>query len=192
MKEEWKPVVGWESTHKVSNLGRVKSIHRTIICSDGRKIEYPEYELKQHEWCGYMKVHLNCGKKRKWEYVHRIVGQAFLDNPDNLPCINHKDYNRSNNIADNLEFCTYKYNNDYSNSTQKMLEASRKVKSWEKAVPKSVEITSKPVLQFTLDGRFVAEYPSTQEAARQTGAKHICCVCNGKRKSAAGYIWRYK
>ena len=104
MNEIWKDIVGYEGLYQVSNLGNVKRINffkkeRFVIpCSKGS---------------GYLYVSLSKNNKQKNFYIHRLVATAFIENPDNLPVINHKDENRSNNIVDNLEWCTQKYNCNY-------------------------------------------------------------------------------
>ncbi len=103
MKEIWKPILGYENLYNISNLGNVFSI------KNNRNIK-PTKNSK-----GYLMVGLCKKKKRKSCLVHRLVAKAFIDNPSNLPEINHKDENPSNNAASNLEWCTHKYNMSYNN-----------------------------------------------------------------------------
>lgn len=118
MVEEWRGVVGFESAYQVSNLGRVRSLDRDIpYINNGTHaiLHYKGKILKpKPDRDGYLRVSLKFGKKVKLAGIHRLVAQAFLPNPDNLPCVNHKDYQRSNNCVDNLEWCTVDYNNHYS------------------------------------------------------------------------------
>lgn len=160
MMEIFKDIEGYEG-YQVSNLGRVKSFKR------GK-----EKFLRNKRNKGYIFVFLYKEGKRKECSVHRLVANAFLPNPDNLPQINHKDEDKSNNNVDNLEWCSASYNMNY---------ATRPL------------IASKTVYQYSLNGEFVAEYPSTMEVQRQLGFAHthISYCCNGKRKQAYGYIWRY-
>lgn len=99
MKEEWKPIKGYEGLYEVSNMGRVKSLHRSqgII-------------LKQGTFHGYMKVGLHKNGTRSTKKVHRLVATAFIRNPNNYEFVNHKDGNKKNNTVDNLEWCTRSYN----------------------------------------------------------------------------------
>ena len=102
MTEIWKNIEGYEGKYQVSNLGRVKSM------IGQEKVLHP----KKHR-NGHLQIGLHKDKKRKTMYIHRLVAQAFIPNPDNLPCVNHKDENPNNNNVDNLEWCTQKYNCNY-------------------------------------------------------------------------------
>lgn len=172
-KEIWKPIKGYEN-YEVSTLGRVKSIGNDKMRKE--KILKPADDGR-----GYLFVVLYKNGNKKPCKIHRLVAETFIPNTDNLPCINHKDENKSNNSVCNLEFCTYKYNTHYS-------------RTWEKAIPKANEVRRKQVLQFTKDWSFVKEYESLSEAFRQTGISigNISSCCNGRYKSAGGFIWKYK
>lgn len=167
---EWRDIEGWNGLYQVSNDGRVKRLkgHR---CKE-------EHEIKlRTNNRGYVMAALWDGGKVKNATVHRLVADAFIPNPHNLPCINHKDENKANNNVDNLEWCTYSYNNAYG----------------EKAPIKQAAITKRKIVeQYTLAGEFVAEYISTREAKRQTGIRHISEACNGTMKTAGGYKWKYR
>lgn len=132
---------------------------------------------------GYLYVTLFKNNKGKTCRIHRLVAEAFIPNPENLPTVNHKDQNKSNNCVDNLEWCNMVYQVNYgdrNNIVSKKL-LNRKDQS-------------KPVMQYTLDMEFVTEYPSIAEAERQTGINKSTiyyCLIN-KYKQAGGYIWRYK
>lgn len=120
MQEEWRPVVGFEESYEVSNLGKVRSIDRDVnyINNGTPAVLHIKGKLLKlgKDADGYERVAMKCGNKTKLAGVHRLVAQAFILNPNNLPCVNHKDYNRSNNCVDNLEWCTVRYNNRYSNN----------------------------------------------------------------------------
>lgn len=164
-KEYWKPVVGYEGHYQVSNFGRVKSI------KFGKEII-----LKQNIRGGYYIVNLSKNGIVKTYLVHRLVAEAFIDNTDNLPQVNHKDENKLNNNVDNLEWCTHEYNINYGTRNKK---ASKKL--------------SKPVLQYTLDGEFVREWKSTIECGRNGYDQgHVAACCRGKLKTYKGFIWEYK
>lgn len=172
MEYQVKAVVGYEGIYEVDNQGNVFSLNY------GRTGERKKRKLIINTK-GYLSVNLSKDGKAKKCSVHRLVAEAFLPNPNNLPCINHKDECKTNNLVENLEFCTYKYNLDYSNN-------------WRK----SAKARLSPVLQYTMDGEFVTEYPSLTEASRQTGinAGNISSYCNGRKgySHAGGYKWKYK
>ncbi len=163
--EEFKDIENYEGLYKISNFGRVYSV------KSGKFLKPQKHKDN------YLLVNLYKNEKMKTYKIHRLVAQAFIPNPLNLPQINHKDENKANNNVSNLEWCNSKYNINYGTRTEKVTEK-----------------LSKPVLQFTKDGELVAEYPSTQEAARQTGIvqNNISSCCLGSRKSAGNYVWKFK
>lgn len=122
MQEIWKDVIGYEGLYQVSNFGNVKSCRRTIIRKN-RSHGYNKYPVSEkvltpvNQGNGYYRVRLQKGVDSKFKLVHRLVAEAFIPNPDNLPCVNHKDENPSNNSMNNLEWCSYYYNNHYNNAT---------------------------------------------------------------------------
>ena len=105
MIEEWRPVVGYEGLYEVSNTGQVRSLDRFYYRLHKGKVLSPTKDRY-----GYLTVTLNCNGKSKTIKIHRLVAQAFLPNPDNLPQVNHKDEDKTNNNVTNLEWCTAKYN----------------------------------------------------------------------------------
>lgn len=113
MKEEWRDIKGYEGKYQVSNLGRVKSLnyHRADIS---------RILAVRKDKGGYLYLNLYKNNKRKTYKVHRLVAEAFIDNPNNYPQVNHKDEIRSNNIASNLEWCDSKYNNNYGTRKDKI------------------------------------------------------------------------
>ena len=118
-----KPVIGYEGYYEVDNCGRVYALNRVIHVEDhGRSYDKPLIGgiLKQHMHSkGYKIVPLTRDGKTKNVFVHRIVAMAFLANPNKLPCVNHKDEDKTNNFAENLEWCTYQYNNAYGSKPKK-------------------------------------------------------------------------
>ena len=105
IEEIWRPIEGYEGLYEVSNLGRVRSLDRFFYRLHKGKVLSPTKDRY-----GYLTVTLNYNGKSKTIKIHRLVAQAFLPNPDNLPQVNHKDEVKSNNCVDNLEWCSAKYN----------------------------------------------------------------------------------
>ena len=267
--------------YEISNMGRVKSLPRNTSKGGIMKLRVNKG--------GYLQVGFYKDKYKKYFVVHRLVALAFLENPENLPCVNHKDENKENNHVDNLEFCDIRYNNCYGSrlervsksmkgkiftdehkrklsevgkgrkhteeSKQKMSESHkgdknywygkhlseetkqkmRKPKSEEtkrklseshkgkklsdehkrklsevgkgrkhteeskqkmsKALKgKSKPYQYKPIIQYTKDMIYVREYEGISKASEQLNiyASSISACCRGERKTAGGYIWRYK
>lgn len=172
--EEWRDIKGYDGKYQISNTGKVKSInYRNTRTSK-------ELSLKCNR--GYFEVELCKDGNGKVFKVHRLVAIAFLPNPQNLPCVNHKDENPSNNHVDNLEWCTYLYNNTYGNARKKMSMKMR-----------NNQYLSKHVNQYTIDGKFIKEWISIAEAGRVLQIKpfNIVSCLKGRRKSCAGYHWEY-
>ena len=124
--EEWRDVVGFEGFYQVSNLGRVKSLDRTTC--DGKQLKG---RIIAPVGTRYLSANLWMNGKSYNKMVHRIVGEAFVSNPDNLLEINHKDKNTTNNRADNLEWVTSSDNHNHGVSTRKSYSYRKKVKCLE-------------------------------------------------------------
>ena len=166
-EEIWCPIKGYEGLYEVSDKGRVRSMKfgKERILSPGK--------LQN----GYLRVNFCKNGEKKNLLVHRLVAQAFIPNPDNMTEVNHKDEDKDNNSVQNLEWCDRKYNVNYGNRNQMV----------------SMKL-SKPILQYTKSGEFVREWKSTYDVERNLGYFHnsISYCCNGKNKSAYGYVWKYK
>lgn len=174
MKEIWKDIKDYEGLYQVSNWGRVKSLRR-LITNQYNSFYIEEKILKpQKNRYGYLYVNLYKNGIMKHITIHKLVAETFISNRNNLPCINHKDENKTNNVVTNLEWCNYSYNNYYGTRTKR-----------------AVEKLSKIVLQYDLNGNFIKEWKSVTEC-RRNGFKHVDDVCRGERKSCGGYIWKYK
>ena len=183
-----KPVVGYEGYYEVDQFGRVFGLARSIVVVDGNRTytkHLKEKKIKQAmNSNGYKVVSLVMNGKQTNVYVHRIVAEAFLPNPDNLPMVNHKDEDKTNNFLENLEWCTAAYNNTYGKAIERRAKKLRGRES-EKRVA---------VIQRRPDGSFKARFASVTEAAKvmDGSTSAISAVCRGKRKMAYGYIWEYE
>lgn len=157
--EEWKDIKGYEGLYQVSNLGRVKALPRNNILA-------PTINNR-----GYLKVRLSKQNKKATKYVHRLVAFAFPEICGEWfeGCeINHKDENKLNNIATNLEICTHSYNSSYG----------KKVKQ---------------VIQSDLQGNIIKKWNSIMEIERTIGIdkSSISKCCNGKIKSSHKFLWTF-
>ena len=120
------------------------------------------------------------GNKSKNYPVHRLVAKAFIPNPDNLPQVNHKDECHTNNVVENLEWCTLAYNLSYGTRVKRIIEKERNGKR------------SKKVYQYTIDGELVDTYPSLAECGRNGyDIANVSKVCHGVYKQYKGYKWSY-
>lgn len=125
--EIWKDVIGYEGLYQVSNLGRIKSLRRTITKSNGKSMCVAERILKSFFNRGYEYVTLSKEAKQPNLKVHRLVAEAFLPNDNNLPDVNHIDENKANNRVENLEWCTKEYNRAYGTLNARVKSTWRKL-----------------------------------------------------------------
>ncbi len=143
MEENWRFIPGYEGLYEVSNLGNVRSVTAKIYRNNGTTYIRRGKLLGIRDFGKYTQVILSKQGNAKCYGVHRLVAQAFIPNPDNLPCVNHKDEDRTNNCVDNLEWCTYKYNNEYNDRVdkcrQKISNTLRSKTTHHKMTPEQIE-----------------------------------------------------
>jgi len=152
----------------ISNYGNIKS---TNFHGTGKT-----QLLKSRNVCGYSSVTLYIDKKRKYYLVHRLVAKAFLNNPLDLPCVNHKDENKSNNFVDNLEYCTHKYNCLYGTRISRISKALRK-----------------PIIGVNILSNETIIFDSAIQATKKGfNDTSIGRCCNGKQGQHLNYKWYFK
>ena len=157
-----KDIKGYEGLYAITPEGEVWSYKSKMFLKPGVNN------------IGYLYVNLCKNGKRKSYVIHRLVAMAYLPNPENLPEINHKDENKTNNCLQNLEWCNRKYNINYGNRIERMVSSNKK-----------------PILQYTLNGEFVREWPSATDVGKEV-KNNICHCLKGDYKTAYGYKWFYK
>lgn len=188
MEEIWKDIKDYEGLYQVSNLGRVKSLR------------YDRIMKLRTDYRGYLDVLISVKSKTKRYKVHRLVAEAFIPNPNNLPQVNHIDENKQNNNLTNLEWCTNEYNNHYGTVYKRRIKT--RIKNMEEGYNKSRRTkqsnynlwTSRAISQFSLNKEFIKSYESMKDASKSLhiASQNISECCRGKRKTAGGYIWKYK
>ena len=172
-EEVWRDVKGYEGLYQVSNMGRVKSLGRKDRFGRVIKERILEPAVTHN---GYLRVGLHVDGKRKMLRVHRLVCEAFHENPDNKSEVNHVNENKTDNRACNLEWSTRTENCNHGSRNERVAKA-----------------LSKPIGQFSLDGKLIKVWQSACEARRQTGFDqgYVGAVARGKFKQAYGFIWKY-
>lgn len=187
MEEIWKDIEGYEGLYQISNLGRVKSLERVV---NGRwgKLKVKGCILKNYvSKSGYVVVSLAHNQNIRYKKVHRLVAEAFIENPNGYPQVNHKDEDKTNNTVwvnedgsidqekSNLEWCSPSYNLNYGTRSIKAAKSN-----------------FKKVYQYTLDGKFVRVWESLKDVTNG-GFNHrgVGLVATNKRKTSGGYIWKY-
>lgn len=174
--EEWRDIKGYEGLYQVSNLGRVKSLpkYRKTIYEYVSKPMILSPRARGRK--GYLAVALNKDGKTKQFGIHRLVAQAFCPNPNGYVEVNHKDEDKTNNRADNLEWCSRSYNVNYGNRIAKQ----------RLAFIKAVEMLDENDI-------VLMEFDSRASAAKYAGvdASNIVRAIQCHRKTG-GYYWRDK
>ena len=131
MTEEWRPIEGYEGLYEISSYGRVRSLDKYVKSkSESYRLHKGKVLSPEKNTRGYLSVVLSYNGKHKTITVHRLVAQAFLPNPDNLPEINHKDEDKTNNNVTNLEWCDHKYNVNYGTRNIRAKETAIKNGYW--------------------------------------------------------------
>jgi len=182
MEEVWKPIEGYEGFYEVSNLGRVRSYKPKANSKLLRRIT-PVILTPQINEHGYMVICLGGRKSLKTWRVHRLVAMHFVENTEGKPFVNHIDGNKSNNKANNLEWCTKSENMVHAVRTGLLKPKKGKDNG-----------RSRRVKMYDMDGNFVKAFDSAIEGARYCGRKdqtNVTACCRGKIPHSYGYIWRY-
>ena len=139
--EEWKDIKGYEDAYQISSTGRVRSKGRHVVYKNGRRCyKKPQIIKQSHINSGYKIVNLH-GKEGLLYHrlVHRLVAEHFIPNPNNLEQVNHKDENKHNNDAQNLEWCTRKYNNNYGSNQERRIQSRLRNNGGEYGVKRKIK-----------------------------------------------------
>lgn len=161
MREIWKDISGYEGIYQISNLGNV--------CSNSG------LRKQRTAGKGYKSITLHKNGSRNYFFIHRLVAEHFISNPNHYEQVNHIDGNKENNCVNNLEWC---------NNSQNMKHAYNN----------GLHSKPKTVLQFDKKGNFIKKWNTISEIYISFGIKengYISAVCKHKRKSAYGFVWKY-
>lgn len=180
--EKWKPIKGYIGLYEISTYGNVKILERTYKCFNKLTNRMNERVIKERITQGtinkgYRRICLTKNKKEKNIFIHRLVAESFIPNPNNYDFVNHIDGNKQNNCVENLEWCTHSQNDLHAYKNK-----LRKTK------PK------REIIQYDLEGNKIAEYESIYEASKKLGLNngHISRNAYGIGKRVGGYVFKFK
>lgn len=182
--EEWKTIAGYETLYEISNYGRIKCFRK-----NGRIVYIKKPFMAKHR-CNYWMAELYKDHKKKRFFLHRLVAIAFIPNPNNLPQVNHKDEDKTNPIASNLEWCDQKYNSNYGTMPYRMRKLIRRRR--EEDDNHEFRRGFVEVHQYSIKGEYLATYHSIKEAGEKLGINPsgINDVLFERGKiTAGGYLW---
>jgi histidyl-tRNA synthetase len=182
--EQWKDIPGWEGVYQISSFGRLKSFKEA---KTGRILS----NINSNG--DYLSVILISQGRKQATKIHRLVAELFIPNPESKPEVNHKDTNKQNNRVDNLEWATKSENMIHAvGMNPEMVKGMNYYNQY---------VRPKSIIQLSLTGEIIAEYPNGREASEATGVCHrnIIQVASGTeykpgkvRKQAGGFAWRFK
>lgn len=199
MCEVWREVSGYEGLYDVSNFGNIRS--RNYRTWGITKNLTPKINNK-----GYLYVFLTKNKECKCKLVHRLVAEAFLENKAGLPIVNHRDANPFNNNVENLEWCTQSYNVDYyiiNHSNRERRKKSGEIRKDQLPVYTNkykVKKTGRTnrrhnieIVQLSVDDEVIGIFKNARDVVHVKGYNEFSITecCDGRRKTAYGYKWRY-
>lgn len=181
----YKDIERYKGKYQIDENGNIKSLNY-------RGNTKREHILKPILRSGYLSVELyDFNGNRHKESIHRLVAESFIENPNNLPYVNHKDENKTNNNVENLEWCTPKYNSNYGTNPQRLSENAKAKPTWQNAV----ESNKIKVKQLSLNNELIKVWKSFADIAREfkiKNASNIVACCKGKKKTSYGYKWKYE
>nr|DAU05690.1 MAG TPA: homing endonuclease [Caudoviricetes sp.] len=191
MTEKWKDIAGFEGFYQVSNFGSVRTVTRNQWNGNSWHLVRSRVIKPSVQNSGYLRLVLSANGTKKYKTVHRLVAEAFLDKPDvneNL-VVNHKDENKLNNRADNLEWVTIRENNTY-NKRQEKISAKKRENGVYERLSKQF---SKPVIAIPIDKSKPTINLKSVTDGKNYGfnPSEISAVAKGRKKTHYGYTFKY-
>lgn len=183
MSDIWKDIDGYEGLYQASNTGKIRSLDRIMLNRWGNGERHKRGKLMKFDLTsnGYLAVNLSKDGIGKRFLVHRIVAQCFIPNPENKPCIDHINTDRTDNRVENLRWVTHRDNQNNPVTKSKM---------------KLNKSKAKPILQFSLDDKFIKRWNSCSDIVRELGYNQgsISACCRNKKNyfTAYGYRWGFE
>lgn len=173
----YKDIPGMENEYQATSDGQIWSL---------KSKKFLKQQLKGPQGKEYYYVCICQNNIKKNYRVNRLIAMAFIPNPDNLTCVNHIDNNKLNNSFDNLEWCSYEYNNSYNDRIMRSVETRKQNNN-----------CTNPIMCDKITHEPIKEFDTTRDAIRYLGLSknadsNISAVLNGRKKSAYGYFWKYK
>lgn len=176
-KEIWKPVKTFETKYEISNLGNLKNIRTNKILKMTNKKK------------DYFRIILYDENHKRTTYIHRLVAETFIPNPNNFPIINHIDLNKQNNRVDNLEWCTQSHN-----TKDAISKGAKTMSGFNKYNKNKFNNKYGKLYQYDMKNNLINTFNNLEEAYIDTGVckRNILQVINKQegRKQAGGYIWK--
>jgi len=190
MNEEWRDIIGYEGYYQVSDLGRIRSIDRTFVKSDGKISRYQGMIRQQAKsWnAEYLSVGLSIMGKNKFFMVHRLVAIAFIPNPENKPEVNHLYGDKTDNRALHLEWATKSENANHAVRTGLSIPPKSNLGKFG-----SLSHRKRAINVFTLNREFIRSFTNIREGSIAFNIKEttISNNLNGRSKRAGNFIWEY-
>lgn len=194
--EVWRDVKDYEGLYQVSNMGNVKSLDRVVIYNTGQRHIHKSKPIIPSVVKGYLRISLSKQNVIKNIFIHRLVADAFIPNPDNKPQVDHINTDTTDNRIENLRWVTSKENNLNDITRQHKSEAFKGEKCYWHHKKGKIHPSSKSILQYDLEGNFIKEWNSINAIERDLGICRStvsnCCLGKSHHKTAGGYVWEYK